>query len=511
MKLISLVVAASLSVYGQPPAQAPATGARDLFVTVGKSVLVDSPATIERVSVANGEVAEAVAITPREVLVNGKAAGETSLIVWQQGGNRLFFDLFVQRNESRMDAIRREMAKEVGDQKVTLDVEGDSVFVRGVVTDLVQADRAMAIAATIGKPINLLKVNVPGTDTQILLKVRFADVDRSSLRQLGINFFSTGATNAIGSVTTGQFSPVAPTQIGAGAATTLNLTNALNVFLFRPDLNLGTTISALESKNLLQILAEPNVLALNGHHASFLAGGEFPYPTLQGGGAGLGAVTIQFREFGVRLGFTPVVTPRGTLRLSVQPEVSTLDFANGLVFQGFTIPALSTRRVNTDIELEDGQSFAIGGLLDNRDTETFNKIPGLANIPFFGKLFRSRQITKNNTELLVLVTPEIVHPIPAGKPIPTLNYPSPFLPPNTSSTPPQTPGISQTGAVPPKAEPAPIPVEQLMKIQQSEQGQSQQAAPAIQFVPVPLMPQPINPPQPAPAKTPGSSPSGGNQ
>ena len=179
-------------------------------------------------------------------------------------------------------------------------------------------------------------------------------------------------------------------------------------------MNLGATIAALEARNLLQILAEPNVMAINGHNASFLAGGEFPFPNLQGGGGGLGAVTIQFREFGVRINFTPTITPRGTIRLNVTPEVSSLDFANGLIFNGFTIPALSTRRMSTEVELEEGQTFAIGGLLDNRDTETFNKVPGLGNIPFFGNLFRSRQITKNNSELLVMVTPELVRPIPKG-------------------------------------------------------------------------------------------------
>jgi pilus assembly protein CpaC len=506
MKTIMIILCAA-GAWAQPPAQTPATGARDLFVTVGKSVLVDSPATIERVSVANGEVAEAVAITPHEVQVNGRAAGETTLIVWQQGGNRLFFDLTVQRNESRIDAIRREMARELGGEAVTIDPQGDSVFVRGVVKNLTEADRAIAIAGTLGKPINLLRVDVPGTDAQILLKVRFADVDRSMIRQLGINFFSTGATNTIGSVSTGQFTPPTPNQVGGGAASTFNIAQALNVFLFRPDLNLGATIAALQSRNLLQILAEPNVLAINGHRASFLAGGEFPYPTLQGGGAGLGAVTIQFREFGVRLNFLPSVTPRGTLRLSVSPEVSSLDFANGLIFQGFTIPALNTRRVSTDIELEDGQSFAIGGLLDNRDTETFNRIPGLGDIPFFGRLFRSRQTNKSNTELLVLVTPEIVRPIPAGQPLPDLVRPGEFLPPNSPPKATEHPPTSVTGPVTPRSLP-PIPVEQLIRSQQAPDQTQQQ--PAIQFVPVPLMPQPVQPPtppQPQPVK-PAASASG---
>src|SRR6266536_1492264 len=183
-----------------------------------------------------------------------------------------------------------------------------------------------------------------------------------------MNLISTGATNTIGRVTTGQFSPptVVPTQTG----TTLTLSDALNIFLFRNDLNLGATIKALQTRGLFEILAEPNVLAINGKQASFLAGGEFPYPTLQGGGGGIGTVTVAFREFGVRINFLPVITPRGTIRLDVAPEVSALDFAAGLNIQGFTVPGLSTRRVQTEIELTSGQSFAIGGLLDRRLQET---------------------------------------------------------------------------------------------------------------------------------------------
>ena len=493
-------LALSLASLAQAQTPEPSAGARDLNVVVGKSVLVDSPAVIERVSVANGAVAEAVAITPHEVMVNGLAPGQTSLIVWQQGGNRLLFDLNVLRNDAPLDAARRELARELGDGQVTMDVDNGAVFLRGVVKNLTESDRAMAIAATVGKPVNLLRVAVPPTDGQILLKVKFADVDRSAETQLGINLFSTGATNTIGGVSTGQFSPPTITPGTNGSATALTLSNALNLLLFRPDLNLGATIAALQSRNLLQILAEPNVLAINGQTASFLEGGQFPYPTVQGG-ANIGAVTISFREFGVRLTFTPVITPRGTIRLHVEPEVSTLDFANGLVFQGYTIPALDTRRVSTEIELEDGQSFAIAGLLDNRDTETFNKIPGLGDIPFFGNLFRSKQITKTNTELLILVTPQLVRPIPRDKPLPELHYPSTFLPPNTSATPPQTPGPNVTGAVPLAQPPAPIPVEELIKSRQPAQQQQN----PIQYVPIPVMaaPQPT-PPTPEPAKPSGS-------
>jgi pilus assembly protein CpaC len=502
----------SVAAFGQAPAPSQATASRDLAVTVGKSVLVDSVPNIERVSVANGDLAEAVAITPHEVLVNGKSAGETSLIVWQQGGNRLFFDLTVQRNETRVDAVRRAIAQELGNEDVTIELQDNTVFVRGTVKNLTSASRAIEIASTLGKPVNLLRVAVPETDAQILLKVKFADVDRSTAEQLGINFFSTGAGNTPGSVSTGQFSPPR-VDVPAGGSTTLTLTQALNVFLFRPDLNIGATIAALQSRNLLQILAEPNVLAINGHNASFLAGGEFPYPTLQGGGAGLGAVTIAFREFGVRINFTPVITPRGTIRLSVTPEVSSLDYANGLVFQGFTIPGLSTRRVQTEIELEEGQTFAIGGLLDNRDTETFNRIPGLGDIPFFGKLFRSRQINRSNSELLVMVTPEVVRPIPRGQATPELNRPGKFLPPNTSSTPPQTPGPEVTGLVPPRSTPEPIPVEDLVK-SMTAPAAAPQAAQPFEFVPVTITPAPQGQPVPqnqAPAGPPPAAAPAPNQ
>ncbi|HXJ41456.1 MAG TPA: hypothetical protein VNH18_19400, partial [Bryobacteraceae bacterium] len=255
-------------------------------------------------------------------------------------------------------------------------------------------------------------------------------------------------------------------------------------------------------------------LAINGKPASFLAGGEFPFPTLQGGGGGLGAVTIQFREFGVRINFTPVITPRGTIRLQVTPEVSSLDFANGLTFQGFTIPALSTRRVKTEIELEDGQSFVIGGLLDNRLTETLNRIPGLANIPLLGKLFQSRSITKNNSELLVLVTPELVRPIPRGQKAPDVKMAKPFLD-GSSPKAPQTPGMDVTGPVPVKPPAETVPVEQLIQSEKALPSQNPQDAPQIQFVPMLTppgqAPQPMAPApsQAAPAAAPKSGSGGG--
>ena len=315
---------------------------RDLFVTVGKSVIVDSPVRVERVLVGDPAYAEAVAVNPREVVVNGKAPGETSLIVWQQGGNRLIFELHVRPNNARLQAVQRELDRELGKGNVSIEVSDKNVFVRGTVEDLVAAERAVAIAGTLAKPVNLLSVNVPEMQAQILLKVRFANVDRASSSELGFNFFSLGTSNTMGRSTTGQFTPPSPQSItttgGGGGSTDWRITDALNLFIFRTDIDLGATIKALENKRLLQLLAEPNLLTTNGRRASFLAGGEFPYPTLQGGGAGLGAVTIQFREFGVRITFVPTVTPRGTIRLEVSPRSKLARLCQCACVSGFHNP-----------------------------------------------------------------------------------------------------------------------------------------------------------------------------
>jgi pilus assembly protein CpaC len=480
------------------PAAAPA--ARDLFVTVGKSLVVESPVIIQRVSVGDSKKAEALAVTPREVLVNGKEAGETSLIIWQAGGNRLLFDLRIRPSSLRLDSLREEMAKEVGSD-VAVTAEGNSVFLRGTVASTVEADRAVAIAATLGKPVNLLRVKVPAVDDQILLKVRFANIDRTASSDLGMNLFSTGATNTIGSVTTQQYSP--PKLETSAGTTSVTVSDALNLFLFRPDLNLGATIRALQSRSLLEILAEPNVLTVNGKAASFLAGGEFPVPVVQSGIGGAGAVTIQWREFGIRINFQPTVTPRGTIRLKVAPEVSSLDTSNGIILQGFSVPAISTRRVQTEIELQDGQSFAIAGLLDNRVIEGWNKVPGLGDIPFIGKLFQSRSRRKSNTELLVMVTPELVRPIPAGQPVPDVKFPQPMLQ-GAPTVAPRTPPISVTGETPIKSVQDAVPVELLRPEEQQPQNTPMTPTP-MYLVPVPQQTQPpANPgtmtgPPPAPS------------
>jgi len=251
-----------------------------------------------------------------------------------------------------------------------------------------------------------------------------------------VNLLSTGAGNTLGTTTTGQFGGFGPQHItdtaGPGThsgpfTTDQTLNNVLNIFLFRFDIHFGAVIQDLEQKSVLQILAEPNLMALNGQKATFLAGGEFPFPLVQPGN-GFTAVTIQFKPFGVKLDFTGNISNDGTIRLHVAPEVSTLDFTNALAIQGFTVPAISTRRAETDIELKDGQSFGIAGLLDNRAQAQLNKIPGIGDIPVLGQLFRSRNINKSKTELLVLVTPHIVDPVHTTTPPPANpNLSVPFL------------------------------------------------------------------------------------
>ena len=468
-----------------PPAQQPEVAtqdsANDLVVSVGKSVLVDCAHMIERIAVGSGDLAEATAISPTEIMLNGKAAGETSLIVWQQGGVRQFFNVEVRASSyatnDRLDSLRRELRTELPGQTLHVTSENGLVFLRGTVKDLTSSDRAVQIASTAGKVVNLLYVAVPPAEPQILLKVRFASLDRTLNNQLGINLFSLGAANSIGSVTTQQFSPPSiSTQAGGGgtggvtgSGATATFANLLNLFVFRPDINLGATIEALEAKGVVQILAEPNVLTANGKQGSLLAGGQYPYPVVQGVSGGTsGAVTIQFKEFGVRLNFIPTITPRGTIRLQLSPEVSSLDFANGVTISGFTVPGLDIRRVKTEVELSEGQSFAIGGLLDNRETQTLSKIPFIGDVPILGKFFQSITKTKSNTELIVIVTPEIVNPIPAGAPLPEIKYPDKFLPSN-SGIPMTTPGADATAANPAAAQPATMPVEKLVQSMQPEQ------------------------------------------
>ena len=323
--------------------------------------------------------------------------------------------------------------------------------------------------------MNLLDVNVPKSDPQILLKVRIASVDRNKALTLGINLFNLGLGNSIGGVSTGQFSPpvisagvssASTTGIQQPGGGTATFTQEGSILAFFPGLGVGADIHALETKGVVQVLAEPNLIAADGKEASFLAGGEFPYPVVQGTSNGSAAVSIEFKEYGIRLNFIPTITPRGTIRLQVAPEVSALDYTNEVVISGFQVPGITTRKVNTEVELADGQSFMIGGLLDKSLTDTFQKIPFLGDIPIIGKLFRSEDKTRNDTELIVIVTPEIVAPLAAGAPLPALKYPDKFMPPNSNIPMHQPDEKTAENTLPPP--PTAMPVEKLIESMKPE-------------------------------------------
>jgi pilus assembly protein CpaC len=292
---------------------------------------------------------------------------------------------------------------------------------------------------------------------------------------MGINLFNLGLGNVVGGVSTGEFSPPfvsggSSSSAGfSGSGNTATFSNELNFLAFFPALNSGVSIQALETTGIVEVLAEPNVMALDGREASFLAGGEYPYPVVQGTSAGgAGAVSIEFKEYGVRLNFLPTITTRGSIRLQVAPEVSALDFSNAIEISGFNVPAITTRRMKTEVELKDGQTFVIGGLLDNRENETFEKIPFIGDIPILGKFFQSKSVNRTNTELIVLVTPEIVAPIPGGTAPPELKDPSKFMPPN-SNIPMHTPD-AKTADNTPAPKPATIPVETLIESMKPEKS-----------------------------------------
>jgi pilus assembly protein CpaC len=397
---------------GEAPAEgaappAAAQGAAPLRVMVGKSLLINTTERLRRISVTDETVADANVITPTQILVHGRAPGEVSLLIWDEHERSRSFDL---RVDVDVTAAAEEERRVFPDEQITVTPSRSAIVLSGHVSTEDTAKRAGMIAEAYTKNVvNVLTFGPVGAQ-EVLLEVKFAEVDRSALTQLGINLFTTGAGNQIGTTTTGQFggfgqehiTDVFPSPPGSFTSQeTIN--DVLNVFFFRPDIHLGAVIRALQTKNLLQILAEPNLIAVNGKEASFLAGGEFPFPIVQPG-QGFASVTISFKEFGVKLKFTPVIMPNGNIHLKVVPEVSTLDFANSLTISGFTVPALSTRRADTEFELRDGQSFVIAGLMDNRVTNIMNKVPGLGDIPILGNFFKSKSAQKSNSELMVLCT-----------------------------------------------------------------------------------------------------------
>ena len=417
--------------------------AQELRLTVGESSVIECPFDIGRISTSVPEVVDAVPLSRREVMLLAKGQGLSTVGLWSKTGGRTFYKVTVAHDLGQVrDLLQRTFPQEV----IEVQSARDSLSLTGRVSSQAVAERAAALVTPLAKSVvNNLQVAPPAPDKQVMLRVKFAELNRSASASLGVNLISTGALNTFGRTTTGQFSPPNPSRIfplglmmdgltgqtpnsASGQVSNWSLSDALNIFAFRPDLNLGAFIQALRTQGVLQILAEPNLVTTDAKEASFLVGGEFPVPVVQGG-ANVGAVTVIFREFGIRLAFQPRITTNRTIRLHVKPEVSTIDLANGVVMSGFTIPALATRRIETDIELAEGQSFVIAGLMDDRATATLSKIPGLSSIPVLGALFKSRQENKTKTELVVIVTPVIVDPAEAARLVAEPVMPMEFLPP----------------------------------------------------------------------------------
>jgi pilus assembly protein CpaC len=341
-------------------------------------------------------------------------------VVWETGADPVRYNIRVVKDSTDLDVLKvalgASLRAAVPDAGIEFAGNAEQLVLTGKVANAEQSKRAEALAALHAKKVvNMLQVADP---RQILLQVKFADVDRTALSQFGFNLVSRNGTT-LGETSTQQFpGPLFPQLPANTSSTSLNLTNLLNLFIFRPDINLGATIQALQQQNLAQILAEPNLIVVEGGEASFLAGGEFPFPTITAtptGGGIAPVVTVQFKKFGVQLNFTPTLTASGAIHLKVKPEVSALDFTNAVTVDGFLIPALSSRVAETEIVLRDGESFAIAGLIDNRVTQVLNKVSILGDLPILGQLFRSHSTQKSVDELLVVVTPHFVKPVPPGE------------------------------------------------------------------------------------------------
>jgi pilus assembly protein CpaC len=409
--------------------------AKEITLTVGRGELLQLEGEVKTVAASEPKIADVVVVSPREVMVNAKGIGKATVIIWEDRALPKRYEVNVISDQQQYDAVRRAVQQAVGDNAISVQGNLETMVLSGNVKTIEESKRAEAIASTYSKKVvNLLTVPPPADPRQILLEVKFATVDRSALQEIGFNFFSRNS-KTLGLGSTQQFATPRFSQLQFQdqefANSTLNFSDLLNLFVFRPDLNIGATIRAMQARNLLQVLAEPNLIALEGKEASFLAGGEFPFPTLTAtstGGATAPVVTVQFKKFGVQLDFTPTVTASGGIHLKVRPQVSSLDYANAVTLQGFLIPAVATRVAETEAILKDGESFAVAGLIDSRVIQSLSRVKWLGDVPILGQLFRSRSVRKTNDELLVVVTPRFVRPVPAGEKVALPDTVEQFLP-----------------------------------------------------------------------------------
>ncbi|HVQ16397.1 MAG TPA: pilus assembly protein N-terminal domain-containing protein, partial [Vicinamibacterales bacterium] len=435
---------------GSTPAALPAgtapivesTDPRAVELLVGRSTLVEIGSPIARVSLTSAEVADALVTGQTQLLVHGKTPGSISMFVWDRAGAVKRFEIAVQRDLARLNDQVKELFP--GEQ-IQAHSNGKAVVLSGKVSSKEVAEKVVAVAAgyveKVADVTTLLQVQPGPRSNQVLLKVRFAEVSRSAMSEYGMSLFTspTGVNNTLGRTTTQQFPAPGYTDLAwqkvdssFGSAVEkaegkIAFSDFLNVFLFSQKYDLGVLIKALQNRGLFQSLAEPNLVAESGKEASFLAGGEFPVPIAQGSGANIG-VSVMFKEFGIRLNFTPTVVG-DRVHLKVRPEVSTLDYGNAVLLSGFRIPSLQTRRAETELELQNGQTFAMAGLMSNQMQTTMQKIPGIGDIPILGYLFKSKASKRDQTELVVMITPEILPNNSPGVTPDLPKYPDTFMPP----------------------------------------------------------------------------------
>lgn len=392
--------------------------AQQLDVMVGKSLVIESPVTIGRVSLADPEVADASVLSPRQLYVTGKTMGGTNLTIWGEGDEvHTVFDIRVTPDLADLKAQLHKLFPEEEFLQVT--AANDHIALSGVVSSAVKLSRAVAFAEAYApeKVVNLLRV---GGVQQVMLEARVAEMSRDLVRRLGVNLaYSTNGGREFGVTTLNDLTAtVAPRDavflpndfLDDFALTPFGLVplSVSSILRFQDGgMHWTAFIDALKENGLVKVLAEPNLVALSGQEASFLVGGEFPFPIPQT----FGTITIEFKKFGVGLTFTPTVLADNLISIEVAPEVSDLDFGKAIVIQGFLIPSITTRRASTTVELRDGQSFAIAGLIREDLREKMSKFPLLGDVPILGTLFRSSDFQKNETELIIVITPRLVRPV----------------------------------------------------------------------------------------------------
>jgi pilus assembly protein CpaC len=358
---------------------------------------------LRRVYVGNPAVLQTYTSGADEIVLTCKTAGVSGMVLWDEAGGSRIYSVYADVDP---DALRISLDEAFPGSSIHVAAGEGKIFLTGAVATDAASDAADKMALQYSKEVvNSLRI-LPVHGKQVQLKLRIVEVDRTRLQQLGVNIFAGGQTAT--ATTTGQF---ASTSVAGN--TSITVSDPLNIFLYNTKLNVGLTIQDLEQKQVLQVLAEPTLTTLSGVTARFLSGGEFPFPVIQpGGGAGSAAsVTIQFRPFGVKVEFTPTVNADGSIHLKLSPEVSTLDYSNAVTIAGFTIPALSTRRSDTEVEINDGESFIVSGLLDHRTTEIMSKVPGIANVPIIGQLFHSKNFNHSVVELVIIVTASVIDPL----------------------------------------------------------------------------------------------------